>query len=149
MKVILDNTLSRIGKTKYWLSKQTGIAGSTISNLCNGKTTRIDFSVLQTICDALNCTINDIIIADDEDEINNFILKDPQNKIISYLSHFDKLQDRTNDISLLVNKPDDSNSESLTELGRLLLYYALACQKCNPTCPDDNTIELPNKDDTE
>ena len=61
MKVILQQTLKNKGKSQYWLAKQTGIAISTISNMCNGKTSRIDFVVLQKICDALNCEVCDII----------------------------------------------------------------------------------------
>lgn len=61
MKVILQETLKNKGRSQYWLSKHTGIAMSTINNMCNGKTSRIDFSVLQKICDALDCEVYDII----------------------------------------------------------------------------------------
>lgn len=64
MKVILNDTLKKCGRSQYWLAKQTGIAASTINNLCNGKTRKIDFSVLQRICDALDCNANDILIPD-------------------------------------------------------------------------------------
>lgn len=64
MKVILQDTLNKKGRSQYWLAKQTGIAISTINNMCNGKTSRIEFSVLQKICDALNCDVDDIIQAD-------------------------------------------------------------------------------------
>lgn len=62
MKVILNKTLQKAGKSQYWLANTTGIAVSTINNLCNGKTTRIDFTILDKICDALNCNITDIMI---------------------------------------------------------------------------------------
>ena len=64
MKVVLLKTLEDKGRSQYWLSKQTGITLSAINNLCNEKTTRIDFSVLQKICDALDCNVEDIIQAD-------------------------------------------------------------------------------------
>lgn len=64
MRVVLQETLDRKGYSQYWLSKHTGITMSAINNLCNGKTSRIDFSVLQKICDALNCDVDDIIQAD-------------------------------------------------------------------------------------
>lgn len=64
MKIVLTDTLTKKGKSQYWLHKATGIAASTISNLCNGRTTRIEFSVLQKICDALDCDISDIIMTD-------------------------------------------------------------------------------------
>lgn len=64
MKVILNETLSKKGKSQYWLAKETGIAASTINNLCNGKTTRIEFSVIDKICEALDCNIIDIMLPD-------------------------------------------------------------------------------------
>ncbi len=62
MKVILNETLEKMGKSQYWLAKETGIAASTLNKLCNNKTTSIQFSLLQKICDALNCDISDILI---------------------------------------------------------------------------------------
>lgn len=61
MKVILKNTLENKNISQYKLSKTTGIATSTLSNLCNNKTSSIEFSVLQKICDALNCDVSDIL----------------------------------------------------------------------------------------
>lgn len=66
MKVILNDTLKKRGKSQYWLAQKTGIAASTINNLCNGKTNSIQFSVLERICDALDCETSDIIVS------NNF-----------------------------------------------------------------------------
>ena len=64
MKIILNDTLAKKGKSQYWLAKETGIAASTINNLCNNKTTSIQFSLLQKICDALDCDVSDILIND-------------------------------------------------------------------------------------
>lgn len=61
MKIILNDTLKSKSKSQYWLSQKTGIATSTLNNLCNNKTTSVQFSVLQKICDALDCEITDII----------------------------------------------------------------------------------------
>lgn len=61
MKIILNDTLKSNAKTQYWLAKQTGIATSTLNNLCNGKTTAIQFSVLDKICEALDCDVCDIL----------------------------------------------------------------------------------------
>lgn len=68
MKVILNDTLKRRGRTQYWLAKETGIAQSTLSNLCANKTSKIDFIVLQKICNALNCDITDIISVKESDD---------------------------------------------------------------------------------
>lgn len=61
MKVILNDTLKLKNISQYKLAKDTGIATSTLSNLCNNKTSGVQFSVLQKICDSLNCDISDIL----------------------------------------------------------------------------------------
>lgn len=62
MKVILNETLKAKGISQYKLAQETKIAASTINNLCNGKTTRIEFSVLDKICDALNCNVDSVLM---------------------------------------------------------------------------------------
>lgn len=66
MKVVLKQTLENRNRSIYWLAQNTGITAAAISNLCNNKTTRIDFSVLDKICEALDCDITDIIIPDSQ-----------------------------------------------------------------------------------
>lgn len=61
MKVILSETLKNKGITQYQLAKLTGITAANINNLCNNKTSSVQFSVLDKICDALNCDITDIL----------------------------------------------------------------------------------------
>lgn len=68
MKVVLEDTLRAMGKSQYWLAKTTGIAASTINNLCNGKTSSIQFSVLDKICSALDCKVTDIIVEEKKDD---------------------------------------------------------------------------------
>lgn len=65
MKITLNDTLKNHNKSQYWLAKTTGIAASTINNLCNGKTKSVDFVILDKICAALNCEVSDIMIPDD------------------------------------------------------------------------------------
>lgn len=62
MKVILNNILEAKKISQYKLAKDTGIATSTLNNLCNNKTSSIQFSVLDKICDALNCEVSDILL---------------------------------------------------------------------------------------
>lgn len=69
MKVILNETLKKKNISQYKLSKDTGIAASTLNNLCNNKTTSIQFSILDKICNALNCNVSEIL----ECENNNII----------------------------------------------------------------------------
>ena len=68
MKVILKETLEKQVKSQYWLAKETGIAQSTLSNLCANKTSKIDFLVLEKICNALDCDVTDIISAKESDD---------------------------------------------------------------------------------
>jgi len=60
MKILIDVLLTQQGKTRYWLSQQTGITYQNICNLCNNKTSSIKFDMLVSICHVLNCTPNDI-----------------------------------------------------------------------------------------
>lgn len=69
MKIILNDTLKTKNISQYKLSKDTGIAASTLNNLCNGKTTSIQFSVLDKICDALNCEVSDILVHEESGTI--------------------------------------------------------------------------------
>lgn len=61
MIIKLREALNQRNKSIYWLNKQTGIASSTLSRICNNKTTSIEFSVLDKICEALDCEISDIL----------------------------------------------------------------------------------------
>lgn len=61
MIIKLREALDHRNKSIYWLNKQTGIASSTLSRICNNKTTSIEFSVLDKICEALDCDISDIL----------------------------------------------------------------------------------------
>ena len=61
MKVILNETLKSKKVSQYKLANDTGIAASTLSNLCNNKTSSVQFSVLQKICDSLDCEVSDIL----------------------------------------------------------------------------------------
>lgn len=64
MKIILNDTLNKKGHSQYWLAQKTGIAASTLNNLCNNKTSSVQFSVLQKICEALDCDVSDILKKD-------------------------------------------------------------------------------------
>ena len=57
----INSILKEKGKTKYWLSKQTGISPNNIGYICNGKNTNITLNTVYKICKALDCTPNDII----------------------------------------------------------------------------------------
>ena len=64
MKIILKETLKNRNVSQYQLAKETGIAASTLNKICNGKTTSIDFDILQKICDTIQCDVSDIMQPD-------------------------------------------------------------------------------------
>lgn len=61
MKILIDDVLKKQGKNRHWLSEETGITYTNICNLCNGKTTSIQFDKIDKICSALNCSVSDIL----------------------------------------------------------------------------------------
>ena len=61
MIIKLREVLDSKNKSIYWLNKETGIASSTLSRICNNKTTSIEFSVLDKIYEALDCDVSDIL----------------------------------------------------------------------------------------
>ncbi len=62
MYINIKKLLKQKGKSMYWLAKTTGISYPTIHNLVNNKTESIKFEVIEKICSALNCTPNDLLI---------------------------------------------------------------------------------------
>ncbi len=49
------------GRSLYWLSKETGLAYTTIWKLASGDSQGISFDVLEKICEKLECTPNDLL----------------------------------------------------------------------------------------
>lgn len=62
---MIINHLSRILGERRWtqlrLSQETGIRPTTISNLYNDVAEQIGFDQLDRICEALNCTLYDLL----------------------------------------------------------------------------------------
>lgn len=61
IKIILEETLNKINISRYELAKQTGIQYQIIDNYYKNKVKRYDGYVLERICEALDCSISDII----------------------------------------------------------------------------------------
>lgn len=60
MKILIDEKLKEIGKTRYWLSVNTGITYPAMKKLCDGLTESIRFENIENICKAINCEMQDI-----------------------------------------------------------------------------------------
>jgi len=59
--ITLQDILDKRGKTRYWLSKETGIHFKTIDSYYKNKIRRYEADSLLKICVALDCQISDII----------------------------------------------------------------------------------------
>lgn len=77
----IDEILEKKGKTRYWLSKQCGVAQNNFAKICNNETISIKFDILEKICAALECTPNDILVSDDP----------TVSRLISYAVEFNSL----------------------------------------------------------
>lgn len=60
VKILIDEKLKEIGKTRYWLSVNTGITYPAMKKLCDGLTESIRFENIENICKAINCEMQDI-----------------------------------------------------------------------------------------
>ena len=60
VKVRIDEILEKLGKSRYWLAKKTGLTELTISRLVKRRTSGIDFETLDKICGALECEPGDV-----------------------------------------------------------------------------------------
>ena len=61
IRISLDKTLERLNVSRYELAKRTGIQYQIIDNYYKNRVKRYDSYVLERICDALDCTVGDII----------------------------------------------------------------------------------------
>lgn len=60
----LDKVLENKKKTKYWLSKQTGIDNNTLSKICKNEAKQTRVETLVKICVVLDCELTEIITFD-------------------------------------------------------------------------------------
>ena len=61
IRIKLDKYLKQVGKTRYWVAKNTGMDFQTIDKYYKNKVVRYDSYILTRICDCLECDISDII----------------------------------------------------------------------------------------
>ncbi len=54
--------LEKKGKTKYWLYKQLGMSYQNFSRMLNNETKSIRYENIETMCQLLECTPNDLLI---------------------------------------------------------------------------------------
>ena len=61
LKFQLEKILLYKMKTKYWLSKQTGIDNNTLAKIFNNQSKQIKLETLDKMCDSLHCELSDLI----------------------------------------------------------------------------------------
>ena len=61
VRICLDKTLSKYNLSRYELAKRTGIQYQIIDNYYKNKVKRYDSYVLERVCVALNCGIDEIL----------------------------------------------------------------------------------------
>lgn len=60
MKLRIDKILKEKNKSKYWLYIQLGLSYQNFNKIINNQTSSMKFDNMQAICEALNCTPNDL-----------------------------------------------------------------------------------------
>ena len=70
IRIDVMRLLEERGKTKYWLYKQMGgMSYQNFNHIATGKSKAIRFETLETLCQVLECTPNDLFVIDwDEPE---------------------------------------------------------------------------------
>ena len=83
MKIYIKKQLSENNMTRYELAKRIGVTYPTITSIYNGESTSIKFDILEAICKELNCSLDEILLFDDDD------LRDQQKERLS--AYYEKL----------------------------------------------------------
>ena len=65
MKLRVEEILKEKGKSKYWLYIRLGLSYQNFNKIVNNETAGIKFKTLESLCDILECTPNDIFKFDD------------------------------------------------------------------------------------
>ena len=68
MRLRIYEILQQQGKTKYWLYIRLGLSYQNFNKIINNETTGIKFKTLQSLCEVLNCTPNDLFEMSEEGE---------------------------------------------------------------------------------
>jgi len=62
IRLQIDEVLKERGRSAYWLSKQTGIAQSSLARMRHQKTQGIQWDTLMRLCSALDCGPGELIV---------------------------------------------------------------------------------------
>ena len=68
MRLRVEEILKEQGKTKYWLYIRLGLSYQNFNKIVNNQTTGIKFQTLQSLCEILNCTPNDLFVFEENEK---------------------------------------------------------------------------------
>ena len=66
IRMALNDLLQERGRSLYWLAKQMGTDYTTMHRFKSGKAGGVTFEMLGRICEALECTPDDLLVIDEE-----------------------------------------------------------------------------------
>ena len=67
IKINIEELLKKENKTKYWLCNQMNMTSRNLNRIINGKTTAISFKYIEEFCKYLNCTPEDLISIENDE----------------------------------------------------------------------------------
>ena len=59
--ISINEKLEEVGKTAYWLAKETGLHHTTLAQIRNNRNKAVNLEFLDRICEALECEPGDIM----------------------------------------------------------------------------------------
>ncbi len=68
LKFNIEELLRKQNKSKYWLCQKMNITSHNLNRVINGQTTSISFKYIEDLCNYLNCTIQELITIEKENE---------------------------------------------------------------------------------
>ena len=65
MKINIKDKMVKMGISRYELAQRIGITYPTIDNIYKGNSSSIKLDILESICKELDCSLDEILIFDD------------------------------------------------------------------------------------
>ena len=81
-----EDKLKEKGISRYELANRINVTYPTIDKIYKGKSTSIKFENLESICKELNCSLDDILIFEDND-----MREQQQRRLVAYHNAFQKM----------------------------------------------------------
>ena len=84
MKIDIKKQLNDNNMTRYELAKRIGVTYPTITSIYNGESSSIKLDILESICKELNCSLDEILVFDD-----NNMRKQQFKRLLACKKYFD------------------------------------------------------------